>query len=584
MDCHLVSRRAKLALILFLAPLAAQLAPAKTQPPTETFATASDGTPLHWVVYTPEGVGPWPAVLVIHGGLFKGGTPTSSPESVDCGNDLAAAGYIAFSIEYRLAPDGALAGQVSDGRFPDQNDDVRLAILAARSDPRCNGQVGAVGGSSGGYQTAYGAGVGTAGVDRLDVGVSLSGVYDLSDFSSNDSVFIDTCLNYVGVTIFETDALRAASPAYVVDAKTSPLLLINTEFDTMPFGQLADMTNALDALGVTNYQALTLAGSQHAFAYWSQVKDQAIAFLSAGFNPTADPTPTPTPSATPTSTPISTPTPTVSPAPTATPPPAVEPTPTKMLLNVSTRAQVESGTGVTIGGFIITGDVAKPVALRGIGPSLAQAGLSDVLADPVLELYDSTGKLIAQNDNCSSLPGGVIPDGMQPSSGLESFITAILSPGSYTAVLRSATGGSGIGLIELYDLDPASSRVSNISTRSEVATGAEVMIGGFIIGGLDPTKVVVRAIGPSLVNAGIQDALPDPVLELYDNNGALVFANDNWRDAQQQQLTASGLAPENDHESAIIATLSPGSYTAMVHDANGSSGVALVEIYDLESQ
>ena len=131
-----------------------------------------------------------------------------------------------------------------------------------------------------------------------------------------------------------------------------------------------------------------------------------------------------------------------------------------MLLNVSTRVRVESGASDMIGGFILTGDVPKKVALRAIGPSLANAGVSDVLADPVLELYDSTGTLVAQNDDCSSLPPNSFPADLKPWNGHESFISITLPPGSYTAVLRGANGTSGIGLFELYDLDPASSRIS----------------------------------------------------------------------------------------------------------------------------
>jgi hypothetical protein len=388
--------------------------------------------------------------------------------------------------------------------------------------------------------------------------VSLSGAYDLSDFSSNSRVFIDDVTNYVGVTTSETAILQSASPAFLLDARVTPLFLINSQYDPMPFGQLADMTNALDAAGVSNYQTLTLPGSGHSFANWPSVKEPAIAFLAASFNPQSNSSPTP--------------------------PPQTEPTPSKMLLNVSTRARVETGNGVTIGGFIITGNLSKPVVLRAIGPSLAQAGLSDALSDPVLELYDSAGSLIAQNDNSSSLPANAIPTGFRPSSGLESVIAATLEPGSYTAVLRGANGASGVGLFELYDLDPSSSRITNISTRSEVSSGADVMIGGFIIGGAESAKVVVRAIGPSLLAAGISDTLPNPVLELYDDNGAEVFANDNWQDAQAQLITASGLAPSDNNEAAILATLSPGGYTAMVHDANGRSGIALVEVYNLATE
>lgn len=163
-----------------------------------------------------------------------------------------------------------------------------------------------------------------------------------------------------------------------------------------------------------------------------------------------------------------------------------------------------------IGGFVITGDVPKQVVLRAIGPSLADAGVIDVLTDPVLELYDSTGTLVAQNDNCSSLPPDRIPPGLTPPSGHESLISVTLSQGSYTGVLRGANGATGVGLFELYDLDPASSRIINISTRGEVGSGSDAMIGGFIIGGDQVTKLIVRAIGPSLAASNIENPLADP--------------------------------------------------------------------------
>ena len=556
--------------LLLLAP-AGQLAQAGVQEPSELFATADDGTPLHWIVFTPEWAGPWPAVLIIHGGNFKGGTPTSSPESVTCGRDLAAAGYIAFSVEYRLAPPGKLEGQVSDGHFPDQPNDVRLAVLAARSDSRCNGQVGSVGGSAGGYETAFMAGTGTAGVDRIDVGVSLSGVYDCSDFSPdpNLGIFTKNVLNYLDVTTSEIDTLRAASPAYIADSHTAPLFLVNTEDDPMPFSQLGDMTDALDALGLTNYQALTLPGDLHSFAYWGLVKEHALAFLSAGFAGVPPP-------------PLPTPTPAPPPDATPTPPPVVEPTPSKLLLNVSTRVRVDENASVMIGGFIITGDTAKKVVMRAIGPSLVDVGVPNALSDPVLELYDSTGRLMAQNDDCSSLPPSLIPDGLKPPNGKESLITATLPAGAYTGVLRGVNGASGVGLFELFDLDQASSRLSNISTRGDVGLGNDVMIGGFIIGGDEPTKVIVRALGPSLAASGIADPLPNPLLELYDSNGSLIFANDDWRATQASQIIDSGFPPSDEREAAIIATLVPGSYTAMLRDAASESGIALIEVYNLE--
>ncbi len=578
MDRKYHSRTLKAALVVcasfFSFTSLAQAAPG----PTEWFANAADGTPLHWVVYTPAGSGPWPVVLVIHGGGFKGGAPTSSPESANCGRDLAAAGFLALSIEYRLAPLGSLPGQVSDGRFPDQTDDVKLAVLAARHDPRGNGQVGAVGGSAGGYHTVFAAGTGTPGEDRLDAGVSLSGAYDFTDTTPGSGLkaFTNIVTNYVGVTTEDIEALQAASPAFVVDAETSPLLLVHSENESMPFSQQGRFISALDSLGVTNYQALTLPGSAHSFATWPVMKEASIAFLAAIFSGVPPP---PLPTGTPGPSPTATPEPTSSP----TPPPSKGPTPSKVLLNVSTRVGVQSGTSVMIGGFIIAGEVPKQVVMRAIGPSLANAGVTNALSDPVLELYNSTGALIAQNDNCSSLAPDRIPAGFEPEDGHESLISTTLSQGTYTAVLRGANGAMGIGLIELYDLDPASSQISNISTRGLVSAGSEALIGGFIIGGEDPTTVVVRAVGPSLAASNIPNALPNPSLELYDSEGSLIFSNDDWRSTQAEQLINTGLAPADDREAAIVATLQPGNYTAVVHDAAAAEGVALVEVYNLET-
>lgn len=312
--------------------------------------------------------------------------------------------------------------------------------------------------------------------------------------------------------------------------------------------------------------------------------------------PTPSPTPTATPTPTPTPLPTATPVPTATPIPTATPapsaPPQISPTPSPSpspiglshsLANVSTRVQVKSGDSVLIGGFIISGDKSKNVIMRAIGPSLTAAGVRGALKDPVLELYDSTGTLIQKNDNCTSLRAGLVPKGLEPANGAESVINTSLAPGSYTAVLRGVKGGTGVGLFELYDLDPANSRVSNISTRGNVETGDGAMIAGFIIGGSDPTKVIIRAIGPSLSANGVTGALRDPVLELHDADGSLIFSNDNWRSDQEKQIIDSTVPPTNNKESAIVATLNPGNYTAIVRGVGGTSGVALVEVYNLDS-
>jgi hypothetical protein len=271
-----------------------------------------------------------------------------------------------------------------------------------------------------------------------------------------------------------------------------------------------------------------------------------------------------------------------------TPTPSATPTATpkgkgKDLVNVSTRVHVSNDDGVMIGGFIVSGEIEKTILLRGIGPSLTAAGVSGALDDPSLELYDSTGALIGQNDNWTSLPAGTVPSGFEPTDLRESLITATLAPGTYTAVLRGVNGTTGVALCELYDLAPDSSSVRNISTRGLVGTDDEVLIGGFIIGGEDPTQVMVRAIGPSLTSYGVTGALPDPILELHTSDGSLIYQNDDWRSGQEQQILESGLAPTDDRESAIIATLPPGHYTAIIRGGDNGTGVALVEVYNLET-
>jgi hypothetical protein len=149
-------------------------------------------------------------------------------------------------------------------------------------------------------------------------------------------------------------------------------------------------------------------------------------------------------------------------------------------------------------------------------------------------------------------------------------------------VLQGVNSGTGNALFELYDVEPSSATVANLSTRGNIAGAADLLIGGIIIGEPDPTQEIVRAIGPSLAAFGVSNPLPDPVVELYDGNGNLLSVNDNWRSSQEQQIIATGLAPTNNLESAIIATLQPGNYTAIVHDSQNRTGVALVEAYNLQ--
>jgi len=535
---------------------------------SEVYATASDGTPLSWKVYAPPGKGPWPAVLVIHGGFFVGGDPEDAGVT-GCAQDLANAGFIAFAIDYRLAPPGSLPGQISSGRFPEQYDDVHLAVQAARNDARGNGQVGAVGGSSGGTHAAWVAATGTLGDDRLDVAVCLSGSYDFSDFSPDPNLneFIATVTNYVGVPSTDIAALRAASPAWVLDPTVAPLFLVDSVGDTIPAAQPDDMVAQLNANGVTNYEARTIPGNLHSFGYWAQVKDDAIAFLATGF---ALPPPPPTP----------TPTPTVSPSPTPG-------TMGNTLLNISTRASAGTGQNVLIGGFILgQGDGPKRVIVRAIGPSLAAAGVTGALADPSLQLVDSTGQVLATNDDWMSGTQAqeIIETKLAPGDPKESAIIASLGPGAYTATVYGAQGTQNIALVEVFDLDAGTpSQLVNISTRGYVATGEGVMIAGTIIGGTEAETLVLRGLGPSIAAgpAPIDDPLPNPMLVLVDGQGTTLVTNNDWQDTQAADILDTGLAPTDAREAGILTTLAPGNYTTLLFDADGAIGVGLLEIYNI---
>jgi hypothetical protein len=270
------------------------------------------------------------------------------------------------------------------------------------------------------------------------------------------------------------------------------------------------------------------------------------------------------------------------PVPAPTPIPTPTPAPTSNLANLSTRLFVQTGDNVGIGGFIITGTDPKKVLIRAIGPSLSGFNIADSLQDPTLELRDGTSSLVGSNNDWQSAPNtDQIPLELRPSDARESVVLATLQPGAYTAIVRGNNGSTGVGLVEVYDLDPTTnSKLANVSTRGFVETGNDVMIGGFIAnGGNGNAQVLIRAIGPSLGQFAIVSPLADPMLAVFDGNGTRLTSNDNWRDNQEAAIQATGLAPTNDFESAILATLPAGNYTAIVSGKNGASGVALVEIY-----
>ena len=248
------------------------------------------------------------------------------------------------------------------------------------------------------------------------------------------------------------------------------------------------------------------------------------------------------------------------------------------LANVSTRLRVETGDNVLIGGFIVTGSTQKRVIVRALGSSLP---VDDRLANPLLELYNN-GDLIASNDNWQEAPNAqeISNSTLPPSNELESALLLDVLPGAYTAIVRDVANGHGVGMVEVYDLDAGQgSKVANISTRGRVATGDGVMIGGVIVTGLSAQKVIVRAIGPSLP---VEGKLEDPTLELYDGSGTLLQSNDNWRSDQEGEIISTTIPPNSEAESAIVRTLAPGNYTAVVRGSANSTGVALVEVYALQ--
>lgn len=256
------------------------------------------------------------------------------------------------------------------------------------------------------------------------------------------------------------------------------------------------------------------------------------------------------------------------------------------LVQLSTRMQVGTGDNALIGGFIMRGPSAKRLMIRGIGPS---TGLGGALANPTLELYDNTGAVIASNDNWSDAGNrqDIIDTTIAPISPSESAILTTVPSDptavAYTAIVRGANNTTGIGLVEVYDLDSGpGSTLLNIATRGRVDIDPNALIGGFFLGGTEAKRVLVRAIGPSLAAASVPNPLADPILELRDGNGALLDSNDDWGlSPDQAEIQASGAAPTDPKESAVVQILPAGPFTAIVRGVSNTTGVASVEIYQL---
>jgi Matrixin len=275
-------------------------------------------------------------------------------------------------------------------------------------------------------------------------------------------------------------------------------------------------------------------------------------------------------------------------APTPTPTPTPTPNPSGSHFgNISTRVDVGTGNNVMIAGFMVWGTQSKTVIVRVLGPTLGSYGVANALSDPMLELHNSSGATIATNDDwqTGSQASQISSSGYAPNNANESTLIATLAAGAYTAIVRGYNNSTGIALVEVYELDTLSTRLSNISTRGQVGTNQNVLIGGFIINGSTSKKMIVRAVGPSLASPpfSLSGALSNPTLELHDSSGNLLASNDDWGSGTQAAaISASGYKPPNARESAIIATLASGNYTAIVRGVNNSTGIALVDAYDLD--
>jgi hypothetical protein len=270
--------------------------------------------------------------------------------------------------------------------------------------------------------------------------------------------------------------------------------------------------------------------------------------------------------------------------------PQADPAPAKAL-NISTRASVQTGDRILIGGFIVTGNQTKYVVIRGLGPSLAQAGVPSnaVLLDPVIQLNRADGTVIAMNDNWKDDPAnqfqfrGTV---YQPKDDRESLLLATLQGGAYTVFLSGRNQTQGIGLVEIYDINgKGEPELANLSTRGYVGQENDVMIGGFILGNeAGSVEIAVRGLGPSLASAGLSNVLPDPALELHDAQGTGVASNDDWESdpIAATQLTAHGLGLKNMKEAGLFVTLAPGQYTAILNGKFAGTGIGLVEVYNLK--
>ena len=255
--------------------------------------------------------------------------------------------------------------------------------------------------------------------------------------------------------------------------------------------------------------------------------------------------------------------------------------PAPRLVNISTRGQVQTDDRVMIGGVIISGSEPKTVLIRARGPSLTEFGVVNALEDPFLQLFSGSTQIAVNDAWQTDSQFAQIPAHLAPTNPKEAAILTTLTPGPYTAIVSGAGGLTGVGIVEIFEMDSGAALLANISTRGFVGLGDDVLIGGVIISGTSPKMVSIRARGPSLEEFGVDPALQDPTLEVFDVDGQLIDSNDNWESHNSAGLLPASLAPARSSEAAVTLTLDPGAYTAVVRGQGAGTGVGIVEVFEV---
>ena len=267
------------------------------------------------------------------------------------------------------------------------------------------------------------------------------------------------------------------------------------------------------------------------------------------------------------------------------------------LANISGRFQIGTGANIGIAGFVVTSytGAAKPILVRGVGPGLSQFGVGGVLAQPVLSVFDSAGRLVASNAGWNgstdiAAAGQAVGTFPLATGSSDAALVLNLAPGGYTAQIAGAGGTTGVALAEVYEIGGDAGQFVSIAERAVVGAGAGVLIGGFTVAGSQPSKVLIRAVGPGLIPFGLTGALAAPVLSVYDSRGVLIGVNTGWSAGGSAAAVAINnaamsvgafLLQPGTNDCAVLLMLPPGGYTAQVAGANGASGVALVEVYQV---